>query len=316
MLHRSLVKVLCQEIIDEIIDYLEDDIKSLLSCAQTCREFIPRAHSYIFRSVTTAISPQPDDQSTGSWNKSRNPLNVPNVPKIRIETLHEIVQARPELPYNIRALTLEAKADNAAWPSGDRKVFHIMSLLARSTELFPAISIFGDDSTYIDRTEVDDDSNESADDPYDRFPSHPEFKPRFWGPLVAPFITRLVLCNLDNVPIGIFLTCPQLRFLRVDSVSINPEATFGVQEGQPQLEGFDFYDCYTVNRIFGLANLDGPHLDPSHLRSLNVSPRQEDYDIEYLTLMQAVGSSLENLVIDDIECCRKIQPSTSSLCFK
>ena len=311
MSQRSLVTVLCQEIIDKIIDYLEDDLKSLLSCAQTCREFIPRAHSYIFRSVTTAISPQLDDQSTGSWNKYRNPPNVLNVPKIRIETLHEIVQARPELPYTIRALTLETKADNEAWPSGDRKVFHIMSLLARSTELFPAISIFGDDSMYIDRTEVDDDS----DDPYDRFPYHPEFIPRFWGPLVAPFITRLVLCDLDDVPIGILLTCPKLRFLRVDSVYINPEVTFGVQEGQPQLDGFEFYDCCDVNPIFGLANLDGPYLDPSHLRSLNVSPRQEEDDREYLPLMRAVGSSLENLVIDDLECCRKIQPSTPR-CFK
>ena len=123
------------------------------------------------------------------------------IPTRRIETLSDLVKKRPTLPRNIRILNLEI-ADDGAWLSKDLNFLFIMTLLDRSKELFPAISIMG----------------ENLDLPTIRFPNHPEFRARFWKPLVAPFITKLVLNNLEKVPIGIFLICPRLRFLRVADV--------------------------------------------------------------------------------------------------
>jgi len=117
------------------------------------------------------------------------------------------------------------------------------------------------------------------------------------------FITELILVYLEEVPISVLLTCPKLRFLRIDNVSIDPKETFGVQDCQPQLETLEFYDCsQAVDEIFGLTNSEGPHFDPSLLRSLDVSPKSRD-PIDCLPrLMRATRSSLEKLIIDDIEC--------------
>ena len=283
MSRKSLVDVLFQEIIDEIIDYLEYDKKSLISCAHTCRPFLPRAQAHIFRYVPIATR-RLDDRDDGEDSI---------IPTRRIETLSDIVKKRPTLPRNIRILNLKI-SDDGAWLSKDLNFLFIMTLLDRSKQLFPVISIRG----------------ENLDLPTIRFPNHPEFKTRFWKPLVAPFITKLVLNNLEKVPIGIFLICPRLHFLQVADVSINTKKTFGVQEGQPQLETLEFYnDSQAVDDIFGLVNADGPHLNPNFLRSLDVSPQSTNHLSCLPRLMAATGSSLENLVIDDIEC-MKIPPST------
>jgi len=279
MPRKSLVDVLFQEIIDEIIDYFEDDKESLISCTRTCLAFLPRAQSHIFRyvSITTHRLEDPDESE-----------ELITIPTRRIETLSDIVKKRPTLPRNFRILNLEI-SDDGAWLSQDIKFTSIMTLLDRSKERFPAISITG----------------ENLDMPYVLFPNQPEFRTSFWKPLVAPFVTKLVLENFEDIPIGIFLTCPLLRSLKVDFISIDTNNTFGASQegGLPQLETFEFHHCSeAVDDIFGLVNSDKPHLNPGFLRSLELSPHGGNPLSCSPRLMAAAGRSLENLVIDDIEC--------------
>ncbi|KIM35827.1 hypothetical protein M413DRAFT_32183 [Hebeloma cylindrosporum] len=236
---KSLLDVVFIEIIDQIIDYLEDDKESFISCARTCRAFLHRAQLHIFRYVTIATRRLDD-------------MEVSVLPTRRLEKLYDSVKNSPTLPRNIRILNFEI-SDDGAWLSRDLNLYFIMTLLDRSKERF------------------------------------------------------LVLNNLEKVPIGVFLTCPRLLFLRVAHVSIDATKTFVAQEGQPQLETFEFYNCsQAVDDIFGLLIPSRPHLDPSHLRSLDVSPQTRNPIRSLPRLMAAVGSSLESLVIDDIECHPKL----------
>jgi len=277
---KSLVDVLFQEIIDEIIDCLDDDEKSLISCTRTCRAFLPRAQSHIFRYVSIATHRLEDPDEIEEL--------ITIIPTGRIESLSDIVKKRPTLPRNIRMLNLEI-SDDGAWLSQDTNFIFIMTLLDRSKERFPAISITG----------------ENLDMPFVLFPDQPEFRTSFWKPLVAPFVTKLVLEILESIPIGIFLTCPLLRALKVDFISIDTNNTFGASQegGLPQLETFEFHHCSeAVDDIFGLVDSDKPHLNPGFLRSLELSPHGGDPISCLPRLLAAAGSSLENLVIDDIEC--------------
>ena len=251
-----------------------------ISCAHTCRAFLYRAQSHIFRYVPI-VTRRLDDRD-GSI-----------LPTRRIETFSDIVKKRPIIPRNIRILRLEI-SDDGAWLSQDVNFLFIMTLLDRSKELFPAISIMGEN---LDLDTI-------------RFPTQREFPTCLWKPLVAPFITKLTLNNLEKVPIGIFLICPRLHFLRIAHISIDTKKRFGAREGQPQLKALEFYDSsQAVDDIFGLVNPDGPHVNPSFLRSLDVLPQ-----ISCLPrLMAATASSMEKLVIDDIEC-TKIPPSTFRMC--
>ena len=277
---KSLVDVLFQEIIDEIIDCLDDDEKSLISCTRTCRAFLPRAQSHIFRYVSIATHRLEDPDEIEEL--------ITIIPTGRIESLSDIVKKRPTLPRNIRMLNLEI-SDDGAWLSQDTNFIFIMTLLDRSKERFPAISITG----------------ENLDMPFVLFPDQPEFRTSFWKPLVAPFVTKLILEILESIPIGIFLTCPLLRALKVDFISIDTNNTFGASQegGLPQLETFEFHHCSeAVDDIFGLVDSDKPHLNPGFLRSLELSPHGGDPISCLPRLLAAAGSSLENLVIDDIEC--------------
>ncbi|KAF8803321.1 hypothetical protein BYT27DRAFT_7260356 [Phlegmacium glaucopus] len=168
--------MLCQELIDLIIDHLAD---SGQHCPIVSRSFRRRSQQNRFESIVI----KGDTQN-------------------RVQNLFTIIQHNPDIARYIQELTLECTGFTYSWIGEDPLFIAIMDKISTSGTPIRKLTI-----------RADADENDGYETLMLKDPK--PLLDHFFLPFISPFITSLTLERLENVPIEVVESCVHLTHLEL-----------------------------------------------------------------------------------------------------
>jgi hypothetical protein len=265
-----MLSLLPQDVLSYIVDHLatlpySDEALRNLSLAD--RAFTPFCQKHIFETLQLG---------------SRDPLQS-NIP-YKLEKLAYILREKPSFANHVRIVQLFIDENQNAWMFNDSTFIHILEQLANSPR--PPHNLYFGGIPYLPITIED-----------------PIVVVRFMQSFFSRSLTTLQLNEWTNFPLPLFLACPQLRDVALDTVDVTDETYDNYPDDQcsgpepPALKRFEYRRSVSVVKqmITPPPRFQTPVVLWSKLCALTVCPF-EKRDMACLQLiLDSARNTLEEL---------------------
>lgn len=228
-----MLDALSEDIMNEIVNYLEKDRKTLISLSLVSSAFLARCQLHLFRRIEVDIGK--------FWMKGSSQDPLQKKLDRNIKDLLRIIRQRSAIATYIRILVLrisinEQEIREFTWIS-NYPVFHeVMSLVHHNLQQlhFSGLRTFSHQSTSI-------------------LPPNPHlrhFETKFWLPYITNSITKLQLHRLLDIPVSFIWQCKNLTDLSVfhsTLVSLRENETTITR--RPRLRGYSMDTSYEATNV-------------------------------------------------------------------